>query len=467
MRTPKSQLRTPKRHAFAVALAAIAALAVPRAQAPHVYAITGARIVTAAGAPIENGAIVFRDGVIEQVGAGITPPPAARVYDGKGLTVYPGLIDMGNTAAVSASAATTSTPRTTEDAERAKRDALLRAHVRAAENLAIDAPALKKLAAAGVTSVLAVPAGQAIAGQSALVNVALADDDPQIGALADLRKGQPVLRTPVALHVAIPENPQGNAYPNSLMGVIAFVRQSLIDAQYYGAQQERASHARTGGPRPLDGAQAGPVFDAALEALQPAVAGRMPVVYRADSLREIDRALAMSREFKLNAILAGGREADQLAADLKAANVRVIYNLRYPERLKSLAPNADEPIRMLRERAHAPKTPAALERAGILFAFESGGLEEPKDFVKNAAKAVKAGLPADAAVRALTINAATIAGAADRVGSLEKGKIANVIVTDGDLFGEKTTIKHVFVDGRPVWIDEAPAERNRRTSTRD
>jgi imidazolonepropionase-like amidohydrolase len=444
------------RAAVACAIAA-ALVVVARAQAPQIYAITNARIVTAAGAPIESGTIVFRDGTIEQVGTGITPPASARVYDGKGLTVYPGLVDMGNTAAVSTASTTSPTARTTADAERVKRDALLHPHLRAAENLAIDAPAMRKLAAAGVTTVLAVPQGAAFSGQSALVNVALPPDEPQIGSVAPVRKGQSVLRTPVAVHLAIPENPPGEAYPNSLMGVIAFVRQSFIDAQYYGAVQERASRNRAAATRFT--------FDPALEALVPAVGGRVPVVYRADSVREIDRALDMSREFKLDTILAGAREADQIASELKSRNVRVIFSLRYPERLKSLAPEADEPMRTLRERANAPKAPAALEKAGIVFAFESGGLEEPKDFVKNAAKAVKAGLSADAAVRALTINAATIAGAADRLGSLEKGKIANAIVTDGDLFGEKTTIKYVFVDGRPVKIEEASGDSRRgRTS---
>jgi imidazolonepropionase-like amidohydrolase len=442
---------------LAAAAAILCAAASPGAEAPHVYAIANARIVTAAGAPIDNGTIVFRDGVIEQVGASVTPPPEARVYDGKGLTVYPGLIDMGNSAAVSITAVPSTTPRTTEDAERAKRDALLRPHVRAAEHLAIDTAPLRKLVAAGVTSVLAVPGGQVFTGQSALVNVALPEDEPQIGALADVREGQPVIRTPVAVHVAVPDNPTPReGYPNSLMGAIAFVRQSFIDAQYYHAVQERAARVKGGAARMA--------FDPALEALQPAVAGRLPVVYRAETAREIDRALAMAAEFKLDVILAGAREADQLSQDLKSRNVRVIYSLRYPERLRSLPPDADEPIRVLRERAGAPKTPAALDKAGILFAFESGGLEEPKDFVKNAAKAVKAGLPADAAIRALTINAATIAGAADRVGSLEKGKIANVIVTTGDLFAEKTTVKHVFVDGRPVAIEEPRRDERRSRS---
>ncbi len=441
-----------------IAVTVLGAIAAPRAQAPHVYAITNARIVTAAGAPIENGTIVFRDGIIEQVGAAITPPPAARVYEGKGLTVYPGLIDMGNSAVVSVAAATSSAARTTEDSERAKRDALLQPHVRAAEHIALDAPAAKKLVAAGVTTVLAVPAGQMFRGQSALVNVALPEDEPQVGALADIRSGQPVIRTPVALHVDVPATPSPrDAYPNSLMGVIAFVRQTFIDAQHYNSAQERAARARAGEPKIA--------FDPALEALQPAVTGRVPVVYRAETAREIERALRMSADFKLDAILAGAREADQVASDLKSRGVRVIYSLRFPERAKSLAPEADEPIRALRERANAPGTPAALAKAGITFAFESDGLEDPKEFVRNAAKAVKAGLSADAALRALTIDAATIAGAAHRVGSLEKGKMANVIVTDGDLFGEKTAIKHVFVDGRPVAIEQSGSENRRGRST--
>ena len=128
-------------------------------------------------------------------------------------------------------------------------------------------------------------------------------------------------------------------------------------------------------------------------------------------------------------------------------------SLNFPVRRPSLAPDADEPLRVLRDRANAPKGPAALEKAGVLFAFESNGLAEPKDFLKNAQKAVTAGLGKDAALKALTLDAATLAGAADRLGSLDRGKIANLIVAEGDLFDEKTTIKHVFVNGRMVRLN--------------
>jgi imidazolonepropionase-like amidohydrolase len=191
----------------------------------------------------------------------------------------------------------------------------------------------------------------------------------------------------------------------------------------------------------------------------------MPVAFEADTAREILRALKMASEFKLDPIVTGAREADQVAADLKARNARVIVSLNYPIRPRQLAPDADESVRALRERSAAPKTAAALEKAGILFAFESDGLKDSKDFVKNAARAVKDGLAADAAVRALTINAARIAGAGERLGSLEKGKIANVLVMEGDLFDEKAKVKHVFVDGRPVNIDVQPAAPPARRTT--
>jgi len=117
-----------------------------------------------------------------------------------------------------------------------------------------------------------------------------------------------------------------------------------------------------------------------------------------------------------------------------------------------------------RERANGPKVPGELAKAGVTSAFESAGLTDPKDFVRNAAKAVKAGLSADAALRAMTIGAAAIAGVADHLGSIERGKTANLIVTDGDLFDEKTKITRVFVEGRSIAIDlaaSAPSGRGR------
>jgi imidazolonepropionase-like amidohydrolase len=226
------------------------------------------------------------------------------------------------------------------------------------------------------------------------------------------------------------------------MGVIAFVRQAFLDAQHYALLKQKPD-------------------DPTLEAMQPAIDRRMPVAFEANQTREILRVLKMAKELKVEPIVTGGRGAIGVAGDLKSQNVRVIYSVNYPQRPKALAPDADEPLEALRDRADAPKAPGELAKSGVTFAFESAGLADPKDFVKNVGRAIKAGLAEDAAVRAMTIDAARIAGVSDRVGSIEKGKAANLIVTDGNLFEERTKITRVFVGGRAVALESAPAPAGR------
>ncbi|HKB12715.1 MAG TPA: amidohydrolase family protein [Vicinamibacterales bacterium] len=424
-------------------LVVLAALALPfalHADAPSVYAIRGARIITAAGAPIESGTIVIRHGVIDAVGASIAAPPEAVVIEGRGSSVYPGLIDLGNTRVADQPAPQPpQNLRTTAELERWKRQQILKPQARAADAVKVDDAELTRLASAGITSVLALPAGEVIAGQSALVNVVAPPDEPQIGNIVELRRGLIVLKSPIALHVSFPDRLRAaaNGYPESLMGVIAFVRQAFVDAQHYA----ESGHAGD---------------DPALEAMQPAIERKVPVAFEANETRQILRALELARELKLDPIVTGARHADEIASDLKAQNVRVIYSLNFPVRPRALAPDADEPLATLRERAGAPKVPAALEAAGVRYAFASAGLNDPKDFVKNAARAVKAGLAETDAIRAMTISAATIAGLGDRLGSIEKGKAANLVVADGSIFDDKTKITHVFVEGRRVALDAAP-----------
>ncbi len=406
-------------------------------EAPYTYAITGARIVPVSGPAIDNGTLVLSGGVISAVGTNVTVPAGAITIAGKGLTVYPGLIDMGSSAGLEAPAvARAENPQTTEEIERVKRDTLLRPHLRAADHMNPASAALARAAEAGITAILSTPGSDGIRGQSALVLTSIGSDVPQIGALADDRRGAVVVRTPVALHVGTADNPAGgSAYPNSLMGLIAFNRQAFLDAQWY-QQAKNRPHSAT------------------LEAMQPALAGRLPVAFRAPTSREVLRALDMAKMFKLDPIITAARQVDEVASDLKAANARVIYSLDFPTRRASLAPDADEPLHVLRDRANAPKGPAVLDKAGVLFAFESGGLSDPNDFLKNARKTVASGLSKEAALKALTLNAATLAGAGDRLGSLDRGKIANVVVTEGDLFDDKASIKHVFVNGRQVRLPQ-------------
>jgi imidazolonepropionase-like amidohydrolase len=287
-------------------------------------------------------------------------------------------------------------------------------------------------------------------GQSALVNVTAPPETPPVGAIAASRRSPLVVKTPVALHVSMPARPRvgANVYPVSLMGVMAFVRQAFSDAQYYGLQ---LSHGRT------------PPDDPALAALQPALQRQVPVAFEANLSREILRALALAREFGLDPIITSGREADLVAADLRQARARVIVSLNFPQRARALAPDDDEPLREIESRAHAQKTAARLADEHVMFGFGSFGLPDARDYVRNAAKAVKQGLTPDAAIRALTADAAAIAGVADTLGTIQKGKMANLIVTDGDLFADQTRIVRVFVNGQQIAIDR-PASDSRRPS---
>jgi imidazolonepropionase-like amidohydrolase len=431
---------------LATAAAAVALVAAISADAPGVYAIRGARIITVSSGTIDKGTVVIRHGIIDAVDASAAPPRDAVIIDGAGLTVYPGLIDLG------AAGATESVPapplrnaRTTAQVERWKRQQLLRPQVQAAELAKIDDADMIRLAAGGITTVLAVPPGEVIFGQSALVNVAAPAESAQVGGVAPSRRSLAVVKAPVALHVSFPARPSvgTNAYPASLMGVIAFVRQAFLDGQRYARETAQARPAAE---------------DPVLAAMQPALERRLPVAFEANQARQILRALRFAREMNLDPIITGGREAGAVVDELKAADARVIVSLNFPTRSAALAADDDEPLRDLEARADAPKTGGDLARAGIRFAFASAGLTDARDFVRNAAKAVSARLPADAALRALTIDAAAIAGAADRLGSIEKGKIANLVVTDGDLFDAQVRIVRVFVGG--VLVPTADASQS-------
>ena len=449
-----------------------------------VYAITGAKIVTGTST-IDKGTIVMRNGIIEGVGANIAVPADAVVVDASNLTAYPGLIDMTNTTAVEtprgASAGTEAAaaeapaqggrggrggapagPQTWADADRARREALLNPGFDAASHVRYEGVEMQRLAAGGITSVLAVPSSGLLRGESALINVAAPPDQDDISRVAGYRRGAVVVASPVAQHITFAVGRGGGpGYPESLLGDIAFVRQALYDAKW---QKEARAWAdkHTDQPRPD--------FDPALDALAPALDRKIAVSFEAGELREILRALAMAKEFNLDPIVTGGIEADQAVADLKSANAKVILTLASgtpqgagrggaPSPGPGQGRGGDTPIRVTHMQQNAPRVPAALEKAGIPYAFSSEGLRTPDEFVRGVARAVRdGGLTADEALRALTVDAARIAGASDRVGTLAKGKIANVILVDGELFSDQPRIRRVFVDGRPVNIDVPAAQ---------
>ena len=169
---------------------------------------------------------------------------------------------------------------------------------------------------------------------------------------------------------------------------------------------------------------------------------------------QLRRALELVDRWNIKAAIYGGQMAYEVAPEIAAKKLPVLVNLKWPEAEKDADPEDKPSLRTLRFRDRAPSSSAALAKAGVKFAFYSGGITAPKDALKAAKKSIDAGLAPDATLRALTLSAAEIFGVADRLGSIENGKIANLVVTDGDLFEEKTKIKMVFVDGRRFEIRE-------------
>ena len=405
-----------------------------RLEAPAVYAIRDAQIVTGAGKTIAKGTVVFRDGLITGVGENVKIPADARVIDGAGMTVYPGLIDGFTSLGLPAPA--TPAPAASRQAAVAaaaagQQPTPEQAHgdpsLSAADQVKPGGSTIEDARAAGVAAALTSPRQGIFPGQSAVIN--LAGDDPS----------KLVVRAPVALTVQFSVSAGfSGQYPSSLMGTVSFIRQTFYDAIRYRDEVERYRRVKRGVERSAHNKK--------LAALQPALRGEMPVLFVANSDGDIRRALMIADEFKLKPIIAGALYGYRVVDMLKARSVPVILSLDFPKRSADLPEDEDEPLRVLRARAEIPKGAAQLARAGVKFAFTSGTLR-PQDFLANVRKAVENGLSKDDAVRALTMNAAEILGAGDQLGSVEVGKIANLVVTSGDLLAKETKVKHLFIDG--------------------
>lgn len=422
------------------ALTAVILFAVPHAAAqggePLYYAIRGAKVVPVSGAPIEGATIVVSRGVITAVGKDIPIPAEAWVIDGKGLTVYPGLIDsltdVGIPPAAPPAAGPQAGPRGLAPAAHPSRGPEDRPGTtpwrNAADEASLNDKRLETWRGAGFTTVICSPAGGYFPGLAAVLDT------------AGDRSGDLVVKSEVAIPVSL--TPAGGFanFPGSLMGVLSYVRQIWLDTAWY----RQATSAYDKNPR----GKARPPYDRTAAALADALDDKAVVLVPGNNTVQLRRALDLPGIWKVPAVIYGAQMAYEMAPEIAAKKFPVLVNLQWPEKPKDADPDEPSTLRALRFRDRAPSSPAALAKAGVKFAFYSGGITVPKDILKSAKKAIDAGLSPDDALRALTLSSAEIFGVADRLGSIDAGKIANLVVTDGDIFNEKTKIKFVFVDGR-------------------
>jgi len=411
---------------------------------PQYFAIRGAKIVPVSGPPMENATVVMAHGVITAIGKDVAIPPDAWIIEGKGLTVYPGLFDAFTdvglpTAAPApgASEAGGGGRRTapTGEISRGPEDRPGTTPWRsAADDVSLSDKRIESWRNSGFTTVVSAPKGGMFPGQAAVLD------------LAGDRASEMVVKTPVAFPVSLqPSGGFGN-FPGALMGALAYVHQVWLDTDW--SAQVQAMYEKN--PRGV----ARPRYDRTEAVLGQAIEDHTLVLIPANNSVQLRRALHLVDLWKLDdedhvdGVVYGGQMAYEVASEFAAKKVPVLVNLKWPEAEKDADPDDKPSLRTLRFRDKAPSSPAALAKAGVPFAFYSGGITAPKDILKAAKKSIDAGLAPDAALRALTLTPAEIYRVADRMGSIEAGKIANLIVTDGDLFDEKTKIKMVFVDGK-------------------
>ncbi|HZE58557.1 MAG TPA: amidohydrolase family protein [Chthoniobacterales bacterium] len=415
---------------------------------PRVHALTNALIVTAPGKVIEKGTVLIRDGLIVEVGANVKVPAEARVWDLTGKTIYPGFIDAYSRLDLPETLKP-EPPRTDTDPdepnakpkevpkESAKGTRSWNPRVtperRAADYLNVDKKATKALRDLGFSSALVVPARGVFHGSSALINLQEADVDTMV--IAPL----------VAQHIGFDFDRDGRdgdrGYPNSLMGSIALIRQSFLDAQWYQAAQDAY--------RKNPGTTERPETNASLAALAEQMQ-RNPAVFEAEDELDLLRALRIADEFKLKPILFGNGYEYRVRKSLAEKKPAIILPLDFPKPPEIERPENALEVELdeLQHWDRAPGNPARLAEAGIQFALTAEKLEKPeKDFWARLRLAVRRGLSKEAALAALTTTPAEMFGVADRLGSIAPGRMANLVVASGDLFGEDARILTTWVDG--------------------
>lgn len=396
----------------------------PRPEPHGVYAIRGARIYPVTGAVIDKGNVVIgADGKILAVGATAAIPNGAKTLDGTGLTVYPGMMETSTTLGLN------EIPDGVVQTNDASEIGSFNPNVHAFFGLNSHSAHIGVARVVGVTTVVSRPTGGVISGQATLINLA-GDTPPQMAVTRD-----------IAMVINLPGGGRGGrgggrgappaAAPTSGPTPLDSLKAMLRDALAYGNAQDAYAKDKTL-PRPPR--------DVVLEALVPVVRGTMPVIMPADAANEIRDAVNFADQNHFKPIILGGRQALQVADFLKQHNVPVIIT-----GVLSLPAGEDDAY------DSNYSLPSKLAAAGVRFAISSGqeaGSERDLPYVAGMSAAF--GLSKEDAVRAVTLWPAQIFGAGDKLGSIEVGKIANLVVTTGDILEAKTDTKALFINGQPV-----------------
>jgi imidazolonepropionase-like amidohydrolase len=396
-----------------------------------VTAIINARIHPVTGARIDRGTIVVRGNVIEAVGANVQVPAGAATVDAAGADVYPGWIDGRTTLGLAEPGSNTFY----DVNEMLDFNHVLRAIVA----YKADSDAIPVARANGVTTAAVIPSGGLLGGQAAVVNLdGWTFEDAALRSTAGVSFQYPT----VGRQGGFGPSPDRNREYDELK------KERDAKVERVATLLERArGYART--------PQAERTLDWTLEALVPVVERRAPLLTFADRETEIREAVAFGDKHNVRIVITGGMESPLVAALLKEKNIPVILGEVFE------LPTRED---MLHSDSYAAA--GQLAQAGVKFAFGTGGYQNVRLLPYNAAISVAWGLKHEEAIKALTINAAEILGVADKVGSIEPGKVANLVIAKGDPLEIRTEITHVFVNGRNVGLDTRQLDLYKKYSAR-
>lgn len=402
----------------------------PPAGPRETVAIRGAMIHPVSGPVLPRGTIVISEGKVVAVGAEVTVPAGARVIDGAGLHVWPGMMDAGTTMGLSeigqGAAGTVDASETGN----------INPNAQAINGINPHSAHIGVTRVVGITHVVSSPRSGAISGQAALINL-VGDTPPLMAVVPNL-----------AMYMTLPRSGFGRGFgggfgnfgqqPGNTQDAdrarkaqLDSLTQLFSDAKAYGKAHDAYAKDATL-PRPR--------HDLQLAALLPMLRGEMPVMFSADRVTDIRAAITFAAENGLKPIIVGGRDAWMMTDELKDKDVPVILT-----GVMALPGLEDDSYDV------NFSAPAKLAAAGVRFAITSGDAgSEARNLPYVAGMAAAFGLSSTDALKAVTLAPAEIFGVADRLGSLETGKIANLVVTNGDILEARTLTRHLFIDGREV-----------------
>jgi hypothetical protein len=406
-----------------------------------VWAVKDCKIVTLAGAPIEKGAVVSRNGLIEAVGANISIPLDAEVLDGTKLSLYPGLIDSLGQSLLKLPEEKFD-PLKMYSGEFTDRDKGVMPELKAFDYVSLGKSIIEKYHKSGITGAQVIPQRGMFTGQASFFSLGNAD------------KNKALLLKDNCLGIGFsPANFM--VYPNSLMGVVAYLRQAFTDASYFNLNRERWQKEMRGISRPD--------YTPLLEILTEYTSGKKPVIFLCNNQNDIRRSLNLAADYKLNYLICDlGSEAWRVIPELKNAKARVLCTVSFKVPSTSIHAQLGKDEKEKAEKEIYPKNPAKLAEAGIPFAFSSLGTDDPKSFMEGVQKAIDAGLPREKALEALTATAVSFFGLERALGTIEPGKIANFVLAEGDLLSKEAKIRYVFADGDKFELKEAKAKEGEK-----